>query len=648
MRRPIAFVATLLAAAASGIVTASYAAAADTSTPLPISGFAAMLVDEAHSRVFFAPGAGGSAVVVTDLSGANPTSLTVPAGPTGLAADGTTIWVASPGDGSISAVDASTLTVTTPYTGLDCPRYLAFAAARLWYSHGCASGSATVGSIDPATGTVTPGAVSGTWTDPPYLSAAGGVLAVGQLGASPAPLSTYTVSSGSAVSRSAVSDANVCSELASLTVTPSGADVVVACGSPDHLSMLSSSDLTAPAESTYGGGNGVPAGVAMTSDGGFVAAGFTQTSSNNVDVYPVGAGTAPRAQYSLNPSGVGVLPRDGLRYGSSSGNLYAVIPTNAAQTAFALEVLHGTTSYGATVTVTAPGTAPRAQPLTVKGQLASTVAPISGAQTLHVTRTDLSGTATLPDVTAADGTGAFSFADVPRVGGPVTYDVTWPGDSAHRESSGRATVQVSRVATTIAIATNASRYRYHARAYVTAHLGPTYNSRRVAIYATPYRGKRTLLRSTNVNAHGYLFASYVVSRRTTFTAVFAGDYRHAPASASRTVAVRAHLAEQLQGYYATSHGFRLYHRSQNPILGAQLFPTQWGVCLYFRAQRYYTGAWHTVALSHCYKTDPAGEQAAALYPEHIVGQPYRLRAEWHGNKVALADVGRWVLLKFTR
>jgi hypothetical protein len=72
------------------------------------------------------------------------------------------------------------------------------------------------------------------------------------------------------------------------------------------------------------------------------------------------------------------------------------------------------------------------------------------------------------------------------------------------------------------------------------------------------------------------------------------------------------------------------------------------VCLYFRAQRFYAKAWHTVALSRCYRTDPAGEQAAALYPEHILGQPYRLRAEWHGNRVALPNVGRWVFLKFTR
>lgn len=652
-RRLLALVTSVVALATSGVVAASAAsAAADTSTPLPITSYADMLVDEAHGRVFLTPGASGSAVTVTDLTGANATTVSDPAGPSGLAlsSDGATVYVANATGDSVTAIDASSLAVSTPYSGLDCPRHLAVAAGKLWYSHGCASGAATVGSIDLTSGTVTANAVGASWPDPPYVAVGGGTLAVGQAGGSPSTVATYDVSTGSATARSSVSDVNVCSGLSSIAVTPSGGDVAVACSAPDHVSLLSSGNLAASLDSTrtYGGANGVPAAAAVSADGGFVAAGFTQTSSNNVDVYPVGNPAAPRAQYSLNPSGAGVLAGDGLRFGAGTGDLYVVVPTNAAQTAFALAVLHGPTLYGATAAVTAPATAPRAQPLTVTGHLTSTAAPISGAQTLHVTRTDLSGTAALADVVAADGGGAFSFGDTPTVGGPVIYTVTWDGDAVHRQVSGSATVQVSRLTSKVTISTNAARYRYHARAYVSAHLGTTYNGRTLAIYATPYRGKRTLLRATAVNSRGYLFASFIVSRRTTFTVVFPGDYRYAAASASRTVGVRARIAEQLENYYATSHGYRLYHKAQNPVTAVQLFPIQWGVCLYFRAQRYFAGGWHTVALSSCYRTDPAGQQAAALYPEHVVGSPYRVRAEWHGNTVALANVGPWVHLKFTR
>lgn len=622
------------------------AAWADTTAHLPLtSALSDMAVDESANHLFFTA-AGGTSVYVTDLSGANPSTVDSLPGASGLAvsADGSTVYVAVSGAGDVVAIDATTLHVTATYTGMQCPADVALAGGKLWFSDGCGAGS--IGSVDTSTipATVTRAVVPDTWSAAPRLASGGAgtsVLAAGESGVSPSQLATYDVSGATPRLLAKVDDPNVCSNLGSLAVSPSGADVAVACGSPYHVSVLKAADLSA--EGYYGESSPYPAAAAVSSDGGFVAAGFSQHTPN-VQVFPWGQ-PAPTASYDLEAGGHGLLPADALRFGPS-GDLYAVVPTSVDNNDFDLMVLHGATLYPATVTVGATPAAPaRGQTVQVSGTLSS-ASPIAEGQALQVSRHDLSGTTALPPTTTGAG-GSFGFSDAPTIGGPVTYTVSWAGDGTHRTARGGTTVQVARVATTISIASNAARYSYRARAYVSVHLGATYNSRVVSIYATPYRGSRRLLRSAAVNSHGTLVASYVVTRRTRFTAVFAGDYRHAPASASTTVLVHARLVEQLQDYYATSSGYRLYHRRSNPTLAVQLFPLQGNVCIYFRAQRYYGGGWHTTATSPCFRTDTAGQAAAVLIRNHVVGEPYRLRAEWRGDATSLARVGAWTKLKFT-
>ena len=70
---------------------------------------------------------------------------------------------------------------------------------------------------------------------------------------------------------------------------------------------------------------------------------------------------------------------------------------------------------------------------------------------------------------------------------------------------------------------------------MTAHLGKTYNSRYVSIYAQPAGGAKKLVKTAKVNSQGNLAISYKVTRNTTFTAVFAGDAHYAPVTAKATV-----------------------------------------------------------------------------------------------------------------
>jgi hypothetical protein len=183
---------------------------------------------------------------------------------------------------------------------------------------------------------------------------------------------------------------------------------------------------------------------------------------------------------------------------------------------------------------------------------------------------------------------------------------------------------------------------------VTAHLGASTANRAVTIYAKPYRRHRRQLDSGTVDLNGNRSVTDRVYRRTTFSVHFTGDDAYAPATATRVVRVRAILREHLQGGYASSGGFRLYHPGSNPSVFVHMVPGQSRRCLYFRAQHYYSHSWHTSAVSPCLRTNAHGELIGVLTGNHVVGEPYRVRAEWRGNRALLARDGSWLKLKFHR
>ncbi|TFV32330.1 PKD domain-containing protein [Streptomyces sp. T1317-0309] len=114
---------------------------------------------------------------------------------------------------------------------------------------------------------------------------------------------------------------------------------------------------------------------------------------------------------------------------------------------------------------------------------------------------------------------------------PGTYTVRltetdWAGNTASTTTS--MTVPTVRYSTALSLTTNASSYAYGATATVTAHLGTTYSNRAVSIYAQPYGGTKTLVKTGKVDSHGNLVASYKVTRNTVFTTAFSGDLEYPP------------------------------------------------------------------------------------------------------------------------
>ncbi|MEH0420357.1 hypothetical protein [Streptomyces sp. B21-083] len=321
--------------------------------------------------------------------------------------------------------------------------------------------------------------------------------------------------------------------------------------------------------------------------------------------------------------------------------------------AYAGDATHEATTSDATIqvspytpalTLKAPATATRGAALGFSGAL--TDAPYTSGETVTVTRTDAGHTTTPVHWTAVVGAdGKLTIKDTPSIGGANTYTVSYPGDASHQAATASAIVQVSRVATTVSVATNTSTYTYGATATVTAHLGATYDSRTVSIWATPAGGTKTLVRTATVDSSGNLRATYKLTHNTTFTASFGGDYRYAPTSATRTVNDQVKVATTLGGYYGnvTYSGvpYRVYHHTAKPQVAATVTPNKSGQCAVFQAQEYYSGAWRTLTTSPCFTLSPNSVAATQLSLTNAVNQKFRVRAEYVRSAKDTTNVSTW-------
>jgi hypothetical protein len=255
-------------------------------------------------------------------------------------------------------------------------------------------------------------------------------------------------------------------------------------------------------------------------------------------------------------------------------------------------------------------------------------------------------TAVLVGPGATDSNGDYSFQDIPDVRGSVTWTVSLTSDNT---VTGSATVTVAGKQASLTVAPSHSRVTTGTTAHVTVTLGPSDPSgptnRTVTLYAKPYGFQRKEIASGDGTAGG-ADADFRVVRRTSFVAVYHGDDVYSPMTVTALVKARAVIAEALRRSYETVGAYRLYHHDVNPALVARLAPASKGRCLHFRAERRYNGAWHRVAVSACVDTDSQGMALGVLTGYHVVGDPYRLRAEWRGNTALLPAHGAWMLLRF--
>jgi YVTN family beta-propeller protein len=610
-----------------------------TSTTLPLTSFAHLIVDDAAGYVFATGGSGTSGVVVRDMSGNAVTVIHNEAGADGLALspDGATLYVALRDDSSIAAIDTATLTESARYfTGGDiCPSTLAVLGSQVWFGYGCGESDGGIGLLDLG---VSPAAVHTGLADlrfAPMLATSDALPATLVAGGGDgAELYEFQID-GTALNQ--VAHRYIAENLAGLTITPDGSTVLTASGAEYDIAKYSTGDLSRLGQ--YGAQDPYPVAVAVTSSDQVIAG---LNSADDDDVRVFSSGGEQTGGFDFNGSDTSFsLARDGIALDTAADRMYAVTdPYGSGEGTVSLHVVTDPVPPPTVVTLSAPASAGRATSVQVTGTIATAGVPVDAA-TLTVTRTDAAGSHPLAPVTS-DSAGQFGFTDVPDVGGAVSYVVTYAGDDNYLPATRVADMTVTDSPATLTISSS-PRYAYGARATVRVHLGTSYNDHNVAVYATPFNGAKTLIKTVTVDKQGDAALSYRMVGRTKFTASFAGDYRYAPRTVSTTSLVIAKLRSSMAKSKGARGKYARYDRRKGAALSAEVTPADPGDCLKFQLQKKSHGGWYP-ARSKCYAMNEVG--VASGVAKGTPGVRYRLRVEFLGDPSNTATRSGWYYIEF--
>jgi hypothetical protein len=609
-----------------------------------------MLVDSVHGHVFLAL---GDVVLVRDLAGGAVATIPNQQGASRmfLSDDSATLYVPLAAGHAVTAISTTTLTETARYdTGANtCPRSVAVTNAKIWFTYGCYFGLGNLGVIDPnatPAATVTLRKVDDDYalTDPTGLVTPGsGLLLSADMSytSDGIEMRRIDVSTGNAVLST---PRNVGNNLSDFALSADKAHVYTASENPFILQAFLTTDLSA--DGTYGE-SVPPQNSVTTASNGVVAAGSSYQYSPAVHVYRADRSEIRSYDWAHGtPSTAGkstVLAPAGLAFAADGSRLYAVT-VDAYASNIVLHVLTDPTKPPGVIGLTKPTSAAINQPITINGTLTSDL-PIPAGQTVEVERDSTYGTVALPSVTTS-GTGAFTITDTVTQRGAYGYRASWAGDDTHAAGTTRITFAVKGLATSVSITTGAGPYSYGAKPLVVAHLGTT-KVRTLSLYAQPYGGAKTLVKSGVVDGNGNLSLAYTITRHTTFTASFAGDDTYEPTYAAKALLSHASVGSALQGYYGTSGAYRLFHTSKDPTIVVSVAPNNAGTCMSYLSQRYYSGAWHNSTSVSCKVLDSTSHGKWILASSAPAGTLYRIRATFKGNSRNVATNGAWQYVKFT-
>jgi YVTN family beta-propeller protein len=432
----------VLAAPASAAPAAADTLSAAASTETLLDGVtAAADVATAGGKVFVSA---VDRVVVADGNGAVVDSIGALPGATGLAtsADGSRIYVALRDSGEVAVFDTATLAELRRIpvgSSYPCPRRLALDGTRLVIGYGCDQWGGGVLAVDVSAASPEIVSVWADGYDAPLVAAAGGLIATGSGGLSPAQVHIFAVEGSTVTLRGTVpSEWGAASNLQDLALTPDGSTAILAFGYPYYHPAYDTTTLTEVRR--YGEGLGYyPNAATVSPDGAYVALG--RGASRVLSVHRVADGGLLS---EADPTS-GDLVDGSLAFAGE--DVFGLV--NDWQTGrFFLWRVPGATLPTSAISLSGPATTTALDPLTLTGRLTFSDGAAPGAQTVTVTRSLPDGsTSTLSPVTThADGT--FSITDRPSDAGTVEYTATWAGNADYRGSSGSFTVTVeSRSAT---------------------------------------------------------------------------------------------------------------------------------------------------------------------------------------------------------
>jgi hypothetical protein len=201
-----------------------------------------------------------------------------------------------------------------------------------------------------------------------------------------------------------------------------------------------------------------------------------------------------------------------------------------------------------------------------------------------------------------------------------------------------------------------SSYAYGTEVHFTVTLQAKEAGATVKFYATPSGGKAKLVTAAKVSAKGKIYPSYLLTKSTKFTAVFAGDAKDAPKNASRDVAATAKVISSITGYYKTTkisgNTYRVYHSDRTLTLHSTVAPNAQGQCLEPETQQWDKGVgWDADDKYGCDKLSSASHDTAPFSLGQAAGDKYRIRARFvHGkNDAAIhSAVGGWIYLEVVK
>ncbi|MFD4634653.1 Ig-like domain repeat protein [Streptomyces sp. NPDC058284] len=554
---------------ALGAPAASAATPSDEVAKLPIASFGAMVVDDAHERVYVTDGnksdTGASAVRVYNFQGQRVGSLATdqPASGMALSADGATLHVSQSNRILTfdTATQARTGAASTPYD-VTCGRELAVAGGRTWFTETPYSGSSYCDRPDNLAllyGVGGTSSVSTGWSSQGRLRLAAGPgapdrLVVGQAGAGATadPFVTTFDASGETLVRGpsrrfADAQGKGALDLKDIAQSADGKRIAVA-DAAYGTRLLDAGDLSdAPV-----GYQPLPAGakasaVAFSGDGKYVARGAVAAGST-ADLLiqsadPKDGGTPTEFAFESELDGTRVVPQ-GLEWAKDGSRLFAV--TSDGGSGHWLHIIKPPAAqYDSRFTgalTTTPAKPVVGEPLGIRGRLElDGPAPAEPVRVAAV-RKDADGTQEVATAkVAADG--SFTVPDVPDRLGEATYTLRFLGDVTHRPAEDvTVTVDVGKAPTAIELSAPADATRAGG-VEITGRL--TGQGR-----ALPAGIELKVTRTDRLGATGELTAARVAADgtfkvkdlpgkkgRTVYAVSYEGDALHEGSTASATVKI---------------------------------------------------------------------------------------------------------------
>jgi hypothetical protein len=228
--------------------------------------------------------------------------------------------------------------------------------------------------------------------------------------------------------------------------------------------------------------------------------------------------------------------------------------------------------------------------------------------------------------------------------------------TAARAEAGAPTAASELPVPAMSVSTDKGGYVYGAKVTITVTLHADSASAPVKVYAEPVGQPITLIASGHVNAQGKYYATYFITKNTTFFGTFAGSQFNASAKASRHVTATARVADAVTGSYKTATisgvGYFVFHGSSTMTLKTTVTPNKSGECVEPETQQYDAGVgWDADTKYGCDTLDSQSHDSAPFKLNQAIGSRYRIRADFIKGAKDLTNLsanGPWVYFEVTQ